>query len=77
MPLGPTPKFPVGTQYQPIGKLHVRTIIDYLVTRSMDGEIYRVRYMSTHTRLGQRLIDDGVLETTIARGIENLATQKA
>ena len=77
MSLGPTPKFPVGTQYQPIGKPYVCTVINYLVTRSMDGDIYRVRYMSTHTRLDQRLVDDDVLETTIARGIENLATQKA
>ena len=69
--------FPVGTHYQPVGKLYVCTVIDYLVTRNLDGDVCRVRYRSTHTRLGQRLIDDEVLETTIARGIENLAPQKA
>jgi hypothetical protein len=63
-----TPKFAIGTKYTPRGKDYQATVVDILKTYNSAGELVRIRYVSTHTFLGQTVTDQDVIETTIARG---------
>jgi hypothetical protein len=63
-----TPKFAIGTKYNPRGKHYQCTVVDILKTYNSAGELVRIRYVSTHTFLGQTVMDTDVCETTIAMG---------
>ncbi len=65
------PRFAPGTQFKLQGKKHatVHTVVDVLTTRNLAGEVVSVRYMATHQFMGQTISDSNVLETTIARGL--------
>jgi hypothetical protein len=66
-------KYPIGTQYLPMGKnAKVCTITECFKTYDSKGNLVRTHYQSTHDFLGQSVTNHNVCETTIARGIENL-----
>lgn len=68
-----TPKFPVGTQFKTRGKApRVCTVVDFLVTRNLAGEIVRTEYVEEHDFCGQK-IRSFVCETTVAIGVQVLA----
>ena len=70
-----TQRFQVGTQYMTRGKNPlICTVVDFLVTKNLAGEIVKTCYVSTHLFCGQVVTDFDVCETTIARNlIEQLA----
>lgn len=63
-------RWPLGTVFTPAGRKHPRpcTVIDYLVTRNLAGEVVATRYVARHTFCGQEVINSDVLDVTIARG---------
>jgi hypothetical protein len=62
-------KFPIGTKFTMRGKApRIHTVIDFLTTRNLAGEIVATRYVTTHEFMGQVLTNIDVCETTIARG---------
>ncbi len=67
------PKYEVGQQYLPKGKgCTLRTIIDIHTTYNLASEVVRLRYVSTHDFLGQKVIELDVCETTVSIGINLL-----
>lgn len=66
-----TPRFPVGTQFIPIGRKEkiLHTVTDYHVTRNLAGEIVKCNYVSTHEFCGQKITTIDLPEATIARGL--------
>ena len=56
----------IGKQYKTRGK-HPRlcTVVDVHTTRNQKGEIVKVRYVSEHVFLNQKVIDKDVVKTTI------------
>ena len=63
-------RFPIGTQYKPVGKhTKVTTVIDQLTLTDSKGEILRVSYLTQHEFLGQTITNHDVCDTTIARGL--------
>ncbi len=64
-------KYGIGTQFIRAGRKaqHIETVTDYYVTRNLEGEIVKERYVSTHYLLGQPIIDTDVVAVTIARGL--------
>ena len=56
----------IGKQYKTRGK-HPRlcTVIDVHTTCNQKGEIVKVRYVSEHVFLNQKVIDKDVVKTTI------------
>lgn len=69
-------RFPVGTQFIPLGAKNkiVHTVVDFLTTKNLAGEIVQCRYVSEHEFLGQKVRNIDVADSTIARGlIGNLA----
>lgn len=66
-------KYPIGTQYLPMGKnAKVCTITECFKTYDSKGNHVKTRYQSKHDFMGQVVMDHDVCETTIARGIYNL-----
>ena len=66
-------KYPIGTQYLPMGKhAKVCTITECFKTYDSKGNLVKTSYQSTHDFLGQAVRNHDVCETTIARGIYNL-----
>ena len=65
------PRFAPGTQYIPQGRKHpdLHTVTDVLTTRNLAGALVSIRYVSTHTFLGQTLTNCDVIDPTIARGL--------
>lgn len=63
-------RFPIGTQYIPHGRKNKtpHTVVDYLTTTNLKGEVVKTRYVSSHKFLGQEVFDYDVCEVTIARG---------
>jgi len=63
-------RFPLGTTFTPNGLKHPRvcTVVDFLVTRNLKGEVVATRYVAGHTFCGQTIYDNDVGDTTIARG---------
>lgn len=63
-------KYPVGTKYYTSGR-HPKlcTVVDFLTTTNLAGEVVRERYVSTHEFCGQTIKDSDVLTTSIARGL--------
>ena len=62
-------KYPIGTQFRPVGKDYVCTVFEHLTTRDSTGDIHKLRYWCTHVRNGQTLHDTDVVETTISRAL--------
>lgn len=56
----------IGKQYKTRGK-HPKlcTVVDVHTTRNQKGEIVKVRYVSEHVFLNQKVIDKDVVKTTI------------
>jgi hypothetical protein len=62
-------RFPIGTQYKPIGKSGRRsTVSDVHRTYNSDGELVRLRYVATSQLMGQTLTEYDICDATIARG---------
>jgi len=66
-----TNRFPVGTQFVPIGRKDktVHTVVDYLTTKNLAGEIVGAKYVSEHEFCGQKVRNYDVADSTIARGL--------
>ena len=67
-------KYPIGTQYLPMGRKNAKvcTITECFKTYDSKGNLVKISYQSKHDFLGQAVINNDVCATTIARGIENL-----
>ena len=64
------PRFKIGQQYTARGKArHLCTVIDIHRTFNAVGELVRLRYVATHSFMGQAVTDSDVCETTIARAL--------
>lgn len=68
MSLNPKPHFPVGAKFTPRGKTKELKVIDYLVTRNLEGEIVYTNYLCAHYRMGQRITSHHK-ETSIAMAL--------
>ena len=69
-------KFQVGTKWLSGGKVpHLCTVIDFLVTRNLSGEVVREDYLSQHDLIGPVLHTDCAV--TIARGVARLTERLA
>ncbi len=66
-----------GTEFLPIGKRTVETVVDSLRTYNMKNELVDLKYVSTHVELGKTLTTYDVPRATVARGIDNLAKSVA
>ena len=63
-------KFPVGTQYIKRGKRKdLCTVVDFLVTTNLAGEVVQTRYVTTHEFCGQTVTERDVVAMTIALGL--------
>jgi hypothetical protein len=61
-------RFPVGTRFHSAGKHPVVcTVTDIHFTANLAGETVSVRYVATHTFLGQTVTEFNVCDTSIAR----------
>lgn len=62
-------RFEIGTKYKTRGK-HPKLciVIDVLKTYNSQGELVKLRYVSSHDFLGQKVIDWDVVDATIAMG---------
>lgn len=49
----------------------LRTIVDIHQTFNSKGELVKIRYVTEHSFMGQKLTDYDVLETSIARALLN------
>ena len=59
----------IGKQYLTRGKEpHLCTVIDKHTTTNSVGEVVKVRYVSVHDFMGQKLVSRDVVRTTILRG---------
>ena len=62
-----TPLFYPGTTYNSSGKnSKVCTVINVLTTHNLAGDLVAIRYVTTHDFMGQKIISNSVLQTTIA-----------
>lgn len=63
-------RFPVGTKFITRGK-HPKEceVVDIHVTRNLQNEVVKVRYVAVHKLLNQNVFDYDVVSATIARGI--------
>ena len=60
-------RFAIGTKYQDRKlKDRIYTVIDYLTTKNMNGDIVKERYLVEHEFSGQMLTSEQV-DTSIAR----------
>lgn len=67
-------RFNIGQTFTTRGKSPREcTVIDILRTYNSAGEMVRLRYVATHTFMGQTVTDSDVCETTIAMGAVVLA----
>lgn len=65
-----TARFPIGTKFLSNGKRKdVCTVTDILKTYNSAGELVKVRYIASHTFLGQTVYDYDVMDTTIVRNL--------
>ena len=64
-------KFKIGTKFKTRGK-HPRlcTVIDQLTTYNSTGDIVKIRYVATHSFMGQILTNYDVVEAAISMGIQ-------
>ena len=61
--------YPIGTIYKSRGK-HSKAwiVVDILKTYDVLNNLVKIRYVSTHDFLGQKVFDYDVVATTIAMG---------
>ena len=72
-----TGTYPIGTQYMPMRKnTYVCTITDIHKTYNNNGDLVKTSYVATHEFCGQTITDNDVIETTIARGIDNMKAKE-
>lgn len=66
-----TQRFAVGTNFiRKHGKRQdIATVVDYLVTSNLAGEIVKTCYVAEIDFLGQKLVINDVCDTMIARNI--------
>jgi hypothetical protein len=65
-------KYPVGTVFTKRvakGVTQECTVVDFEVTRNLAGEIVRARYVTSHSFLGQTILERDVVQTTIDRAL--------
>ena len=68
-------KHPIGTKYATKTKqrgIDIHTVIDFLITTNIKGEVVFERYVTTHVFCGQLVKNFDVCAVTIARGISEL-----
>ena len=69
--------YSIGTQYMPMRKnTYVCTITDIHKTYNNNGDLVKTSYVATHDYCGQTITDNDVIETTIARGIDNMKAKE-
>ena len=62
----------IGKQYLTRGKApRLCTVIDKHTTTNSAGEVVKVRYVSVHEFLGQKVVNEDVISVTIQRGEVN------
>ena len=72
-----TGTYSIGTQYMPMRKnTYVCTITDIHKTYNANGDLIKTSYVATHDYCGQTITDNDVIETTIARGIDNMKAKE-
>ena len=66
-------KYSIGTEFIKVGRKNKNSWVvrDILITRDSSDTIVKIRYLCEGTFLGQSMMDDDVVETTIARGLLN------
>jgi len=64
-------RFEIGTKFVKVGRKNdcQWEVIDILTTTNSKGEVVKMRYAARTLFCGQEMIDNDVLETTIARGL--------
>lgn len=63
------PRFTIGQQFVTRGHApRLCTVTEILRTYNSRGDLVKVRYVATHTFMGETLVDHDVVETTIAMG---------
>lgn len=67
-------RFPIGTTFNNRGK--IATVIDILTTYNIKKEVVKIRYVSVHNFLKQEIINDDVVDATIARNLIELGKEK-
>lgn len=64
------PKYKIGAKYKTRGKVpRLCTVVDILFTYNNDNELVKIRYVSEHDFMGQKIKDFDVVETTITMGL--------
>ena len=72
-----TGTYSIGTQYMPMRKnTYVCTITDIHKTYNNNGDLVKTSYVATHEFCGQTITESDVVETTIARGIDNMKAKE-
>ena len=62
--------FPIGTKFLSDGKVkRICTVIDILKTYNSSGELVKTSYIAEHDFLGQKVKNNDVCHTTIARNL--------
>ena len=65
-------RFPIGTTYTTSGRApRLCVVTDILKTYNNAGELIKIRYVSQHDFMGQKVTDRDVCETEIARGLQS------
>lgn len=63
------PRYSIGHVYKTRGKSpRICSIVDIHRTFNAAGELVKLRYVATHTFMGQLIVDADVCETTVAMG---------
>ena len=62
--------YKIGTKYKSAGKRKdICTVVDILKTYNNAGDLVKVRYVSEHNFMGQKVTDYDVCSATIARNL--------
>jgi hypothetical protein len=69
MPTVNEPRFSIGTQFKPLGKEYICSVIDILKTYNSANQLVLVRYVAAHAFCGQEIVEHDVCDTTIARSL--------
>jgi len=57
-------EFPIGFKYKDRHGKNCE-VVDYLITRTVNGNVWKERYLVRRTLCGQVVMDDNVVETSI------------
>ena len=61
-------QFPIGFKYKDRHGKNCE-VVDHLITRTVDGSVWKERYLVKRTFCGQIVMDDNVVETSIRMAI--------